>query len=307
MTYVRYFNNTLKRLGLEVSLHNTCELMHNHNFHYKRFRRFYEGQSNKTNNYLNIVSSLVGGTKNNDNTKIKYMFEGHIFIIFKDSDEYNITYAIHQNDDINLSICMLLMIEPDEKIIYIENISMYSNCTKIGMPKTKGGTLLLNLTLDFIKKVLKPKYNLKYIQLRDNSNLYCEKTKTSIEFDSFYMLTHGNTWYGKYGFIPFDVNTNKVDKIKLKQYKKNQELVKTKLQNTNVLNIIKSLHSPTSEKQKSIDKYFEENKNMTVQEFISEMAHDFKHNCKTLHISYKKIMEDIGMTNLHGSTYYLPL
>ena len=300
MTYVKYFNNTLKRLGLEISLHNTCELMHSHNFHYKRFRRFYEGQLNKT-------KSQEGGTKNNDSTKIKYIFEGHPFIIFKDSDEYNITYAIHQNDDINLSICMLLMIEPNEKIIYIENISMYPNCTKIGMPKTKGGTLLLNLTLDFIKKVLKPKYNLKYIQLRDNSNLYCEKTKTSIEFDSFYMLTHGNTWYGKYGFIPFDVNTNKVDKIKLKQYKKNQELVKTKLQNTNVLNIIKSLHSPTSEKQKSIDKYFEENKNMTVQEFISEMAHDFKHNCKTLHISYKKIMEDIGMTNLHGSTYYLPL
>jgi len=110
----------------------------------------------------------------------------------------------------------------EEHFVYVDNITKYPDCTRIGIPKTKGGSLLLNLMLDFVKKYLKPLYGLKYIQLRDTSHLWCEKSKINIDFDSFYMLTHGDTWYGKYGFIPFDINTNKIDQIKLKHLNVNK-------------------------------------------------------------------------------------
>jgi F0F1-type ATP synthase delta subunit len=84
--------------------------------------------------------------------------------------------------------------------------------------------------------------------------------------------------YGKYGFVPFDININKIDQIKLEQYKKNQQLIKTKLKNTNIRNIIKSLHLPMSAKQQSIDVFFDENKNMTVQEFMFNMANNERYD-----------------------------
>ncbi|AYV77632.1 MAG: hypothetical protein Dasosvirus15_5 [Dasosvirus sp.] len=103
-------------------------------------------------------------------------------------------------------MCVVIFIDQDEKFAYIENISYFDKCVRSGMPRTRGGSLLLRLALDFIREYLKPKFDLQYIQLKDNSFVYCKQVRDKIEFCNMYMLSHGDTWYGKYGFVTFIKN-----------------------------------------------------------------------------------------------------
>jgi hypothetical protein len=81
------------------------------------------------------------------------------------------------------------------------------------------------MSLDFISKILKPKYKIKYVHLKDNSFYFCAKTKKRLDLDSIYMLSRGETWYGKRGFIPFNTDTNTVDVENYANYKLNNKLV----------------------------------------------------------------------------------
>ena len=82
---------------------------------------------------------------------------------------------------------------------------------------------------------MKPKWKLKYIYLKDNSLYFCQKTKRNIDFDSIHILTRGNTWYGKYGFIPYDSLKEEIDIENYVNYKLNSKLVnKIKIKCTNI-------------------------------------------------------------------------
>jgi hypothetical protein len=61
--------------------------------------------------------------------------------------------------------------------------------------------------------------------LRDTSFIYCEQVQEKIQFDNFYMLSHGDIWYDKYGFIPFDPIKNTVDyKAQINVYEDKKKL-----------------------------------------------------------------------------------
>jgi hypothetical protein len=292
MTYTGYFIRKLKRLGVDIKSRDVDDLIFDHNKQYMRYKQL-------------IKNNQVGG---NMIKKIKLKFEGYPFIFFREEDKYDISYTVHIDDDDEKANCLLIRVEKDDKIVYISEISKYPKCSRISLPETKGGTLLLKLALYFIKTYLKAKYNLKYIQLKDNSILYCGKSGKSIHLDSLYMLTHGDTWYGKYGFIPFDIHTEDTDEQKLELYKKNQKLVKTKLKDSNIKKILKTLYASNSPKNKTLDDFFNKHQNMMVKDFLYNMVKvDFIKGCESLSVIYKKIMESLGIISLHGSTYYLPL
>jgi hypothetical protein len=226
MTSFGYFMKKLKRLGLNLKTTLAYELVLNHSTDLHRYR------------YL-MLNNQIGGVK--QPIKIEFVFKNYPFVFYKDEDRYTVSYTIHINENQNKSECVFLQVEKEERFVYINNISKYEKCSRIGMPKSKGGVLLLEMTLNFIIKVLKPKYDLKYIMLKDNSEYYCEKSGSSLDFDSFYMLTHGETWYGSYGFRPFDMKIGDIDKDRLKKYKMNQKLVETKLKDANIKDILKSV------------------------------------------------------------------
>ena len=179
------------------------------------------------------------------------------------------------------------------------------------MPKTKGGSLLLRLCIKFIKE-LKNKYDLTHIQLKDNSFIYCKQSKTTIDFDSFYMLTHGNTWYGKYGFVPYDPEQETLDIDKLVSYKLNQKLVNiVKVGCINIRPLIEK--AVTKFKLDNVFTYNFINKMMKkyedkpLQFFMNDLVKEYDHTCGIFNEIYKNVMEQAGMINLHGNTYYLPL
>jgi len=170
---------------------------------------------------------MIGGRRISMESKskeIKYKYNEHIFVINEVDDGDIISYSL-QNGTIDETVCMILHVCRDEHFVYVNNISYQKKYIVEGMPKAKGGTLLLHLMFDFVNQYLKSKYSLKYIQLKDNSFLYCKQTKKNINFDSMYMFIRGMTWYGKYGFVPFDELNKNVNVDGLVDYKVNQKLV----------------------------------------------------------------------------------
>ena len=241
--------------------------------------------------------------------KIKFKYDNFEFVIYEIDESDRITYSLFNNNDLNDSReCITLFIPLNEKFVHLQNISYYDKCTS-GMPKTRGGSLLLNMTLDFIKKYLKPKYARKYIQLKDNSYFPCRQTKNTIDFDSLYMMSHGHTWYGKYGFVPFDTNTESTDVYTLNDYKSNQKLVeKTKVKDTKTekyfREAVKILKLERIFTENKLNNMFSAYKELPIKKFVKDLLKQYDVTCGIFSLIYRKMMDDIGMKNLHGRSYY---
>lgn len=254
-------------------------------------------------NYTYKINNQYGGAK-----QINFKYDKYTFIVYQDEDEYNINFSIHNNNNIdNPLICAHIFIPKDERFAYIQNISNYDNCTLEGLPKTKGGSIILQGVLSFIDSISK-KYKLKYIQLKDNSYLYCKSIKKNIPLSSLYMLSRGSTWYYKYGFIPFDEKNKQIDIENLVKLKTNQNLVNLiNLNCTKIgelfLQIFDTLKFDKNSKKKLI-KTIEKYNNMPIKHFIKFIISDFDNSCDIFYHVYENIMKMLNISNLQGITYY---
>lgn len=251
----------------------------------------------------NVVEQIGG----NDSESIEYSFRGYNFIIYKSVDEYSTDYAIHDksNED-NPEMCMWLSIYHGSNGIEIKNVSYFKNCAINGMPKTRGGSLMLQMTLYFIDNELKEKYKLVYAYLKDNSFFQCHNMK--IELDSMSMLSRGHTWYGKYGFVPYDSHNETIDKVRLKGYHKNQYLVYTTLvKDTNIrkyfIDGIKKLDLTNLFPPNKVQQMFKEYDNLPILVFFKDLLDQYSLTCAIFDLMYKQVMFDIGMEPIHGKSY----
>jgi len=93
-------------------------------------------------------------------------------------------------------------------------------------------------------------------QLCKKQRISKKKINKTINLDDFMMLTKGNTWYGRYGFIPYDTNKNDTHKEKYKQYMKNRKLVNSVLiKKYQHIRILKNSNKKSNEKKKEILHY----------------------------------------------------
>jgi len=82
------------------------------------------------------------------------------------------------------------------------------------------------------------KLNIRHITLTDNSLKFCDSIKKSIKLSLMLTLLTGHTWYGKYGFRPFD-DDNNYNKILLDNYNKNIEIMNNiTIEQANILKYI---------------------------------------------------------------------
>lgn len=251
-------------------------------------------------NYLN----QIGGTK-----QITFTFDKYTFHIYEDNEDDRLTYSIYNNDNDKDDPCVLLFIPlyENENYVHIETISSHNNCTVKGLPKTQKGSLLLHATLNFIDTI-KKKYKLKHIQLLDNSFFNCKLTNVNIELSSMLMLVRGDTWYGKYGFVPYDEINKKMDLEKYIQYKMNQKLVQIiKIGCTNLKNhLVKAVRHAKiiPGKYKNIEQLVESHQNDTIQHFFASFLKKYDITCDVFSLFYKDFMEEVGLYNLHNISYY---
>ena len=164
-----------------------------------------------------------GGSKH---TILKYKNEEFKFYVFNEGN--SIFYNLYQNNDVNKRPeCLIISVNKKEKFAYINGISYDGDCFQIDSIQ-KSGSTLLKISLKIIEKI-QGHYKLVYIQLKDNSNKYCEKSETNIELSSLYMLTKADTWYSSYGFLPFNSEKKIVDQEAYNIYASNKKIVNSML------------------------------------------------------------------------------
>lgn len=261
--------------------------------------------------YDEISKTIAGGAESDGIDGIVFKYKNINFIFFKHSDEYNIIFSIFREDNDDNKSCCVIMINREEHSAYISGISYDKKCftnAQINAFKSDAtGKLLLRASLAFIDK-MKDHYKLKYIYLKDNSSKPCKIAHDNIPLGTFLMFVSGNTWYGKYGFIPFNYEKQITDTYKLKKYKNNQEIIKTtKIKDTNIKKYIGKAIKKLNISSKGLDDYVDERLNMTILKFMKEFSIDYDVFCGIFYYIYRDIMDDLKIYNLHETIYWKEL
>ncbi len=210
--------------------------------------------------------------------------------------------------------CITVIIYEGDTDAILHNMSNYSECAKEGLVRPGGGTLLLR----FIHKYLvdaKKRYNINRIVLKDNSYVYCEKCAHTPKLARLKSLTHGYTWYSKYGFKPYDPVTKKPDKEMLEAYHLNKKIaIVLKTSKVDVLQIAKQLNKDTTNEHLDM----EELKNLTkmyplMSLFVRRLVTKYDKYCCLIHYILERIYvskpPNISalMYDMYGKDFYLDI
>lgn len=194
--------------------------------------------------------------------------------------------------------CVLISIISNRKIAQIENINGdYENCVTFSTEKT--GTFLLNLTLIFLKKY-KNEFGIEWIIISDHSKKKCGNK--FFKLIKLSLLTDGNTWYGKYGFLPVnDLKELKYDKNGLKKYYYNKTIMNTKkLKDIKFDKYFIKIGKKFPEINSFIDTLLN-NINSFPDKLIKDYLKEFMinyDNCKYIYIIYEELFDELGLQEL---------
>lgn len=204
--------------------------------------------------------------------------------------------------------CIVIEIDKSKGVAHIESLQFSEECFK-KCATEKNGSMLLKACLKLLNTI-KGEYKLRYVWLRDSSEKYCAKLKDYVNLDSFYMLLHGNTWYGKYGFEPFKKDREIVDVIKKSKYMENKRIVtETNVEDTKIGEIL--INTIKKHKLKmsitKLENILEKNKKMKINQIFKALMKEFENTCELFFYSYEEIMYKCGIHDLHDGFYWLKL
>lgn len=181
-------------------------------------------KNNKLFKYKSIINRLNNYIQNGGNKKIykiEYKEEEYTFELLDDIDPTSKIYVLQsKNSDTD---CVMLSIDTENKLASINNITTFPDLKCSDTLITNIGSHLMVIVIKLIKKY-KDEFGVNKILLTDHSFLYCENIKANIILSDLYILKTGNTFYGKFGFLPYDENKN-YKKLYISQYNKNKEIL----------------------------------------------------------------------------------
>ena len=251
-----------------------------------------------------------GGTK-----KIEYKFDNRTFILYEDkSDNGEYDISMHRNDDINdASYCLHITPDPIENIAVLQSISYYKDCVKSGLEHPGGGSILLKLCIKYLKEN-KNKYKIKRLILYDNSFYKCYKNKETIWLSLMHTLLFGHTWYGKYGFRPYNSNTKSLDIELNNNYENNFKIVTTtKMKDIDFSNYYYKINKDILPEKEAIEKkeekkkYYKKYENLTIDKFFRKMLINFQDGCAFFSLFYRSFYTDMKLYNFKSMTFFLDL
>jgi len=261
---------------------------------YKRIYQhndFLKKTFNTVSSFIKAINIQKGGTFNIEykNEKIKFdsMIDDdriHIFLTsLKDSREH----------------CIMIIIDKSEKVAYIESISNDKTNNCFDTPEFNKGFVIMEITIKMLKKY-KDKLNITVIQLKDNSFIYCNK-KIQISLGSLSFLQYGNTFYGRFGFLPKNKDDNKLyvrNQIILEQTKTSQIKLNTILENFN--GKIKN--------EVDIMKYYIMYYNYTIHKWFTIISHTYLFDdCAFFNHLINNIFLDLKLEKFNQVTFLLRL
>lgn len=234
------------------------------------------------------------------NRKFIYEFDKKKFKMFEEETKGGYDISIHAKDDINEpQIYLHIMIDKATHIAWIQNISYYKNHVKANLEhygdiRFVVSSTLLKLCIRLLKKY-KSKYHVKKIVLIDNSTFTCLQNREKIPFAMLHTLLYGDTWFGKYGFRPYDAFNNKNDIFLTDKYEQNKKIVTTTL--VKKTNIIDDDHQTLDE----------QNKNLTIDKYFRKTISDFQNSYKLFCRFYKTFYHEMNLYDFTGKSFYLDI
>jgi hypothetical protein len=193
--------------------------------------------------------------------KIKYNDNKYIFDELLDENHY-ILYSIEE-----LS-CVTVIIYKKDNVAEIHGIANYKSCLK--EINTNVGSTLLKITIKMLQKY-KEKFDIKKILLTDNSVKKCNDK--NIKLAVMLTLLTGDTWYGKYGFRPYDDTLTKY-------YENNKKIMNTiTLKDIDLLKYLKmtTLDEKVIEKSKI---YIEKHQTTLLKDYLTKFIKEYDKTCE---------------------------
>ncbi len=318
MEYIK-FEKILKTINVSRPFDVARQIMRNN------FEIFYPFMKNININ-KNANEQLGGLVK-------RFTYEGTsiAFHYFKDDDR--VIFNVYRENNENKYACIILFIFPETHIAYIENISYHPTCMPSLMAKGGGtldsnecnefesgieaneaklnesSTFLLQATVAFVEHN-KKLFDVNKIQLQDNSFKYCKKAKCNINMALLSTFTTGDTWYGKYGFIPYDHINDVRDENKSKAYLKNKKIMASvTVSKSNIeKHIRRSLKKLNMEDSiEDLGGLFANYSNTPISTFLHSFVKQFDSTCIIFNEFYEKFARELDIHDFHGSSFYKPL
>jgi hypothetical protein len=150
------------------------------------------------------MNKMTGG-----GDKIEFEYKGTKFMFTRSKNESNnsVNYHLYPNaDESRTDYCIFIILDKPENMIYLHTITYNDKCFKKIHYEILGnnishGTFVLKMAMEFIKKISKAS-GITFVALKYNSFKYCDGVNISIPM--MHTLLNGDTWYGKFGFVPKD-------------------------------------------------------------------------------------------------------
>lgn len=238
--------------------------------------------------YIKLSSSQFGGGKyqeleyNGSKYRFKKMDNNNFYLVGKDGYD-----------------CVIINFH-DEVAVIASMTADLEQCQ--GFFPSKHGSNLLELSIKFIKQN-KKKFNTKQIQLKDNSEKFCNGEYINLSL--FLTLTTGHTWYGKHRFKPLKKSDQD---IYVRNYKIMQKL---KIKDVKFHKIIKKMNKYSNNK-KLINKFEKYVKKYENELFIDVFGTFFRKSkftkrCSIISSIEAYLQKYTGVVSLKGVTYFMDI
>lgn len=282
---IEYINNKIKWF----------EKQNPKKFHSEIKRQLFEIYSPLLNNIDKSRCIQYGGNKE---LTIEEVYEDLLFKTVIKKTKYDVTVNILSHNKANPADCAIINIDRETKIAYISNINYYDNCmkeVKPGYVKRKSGSILLKYVLNLLK-VNKNAFNVKRIALKDNSIKICKNCSDNIRLSDMYFLLYGNTWYGRYGFLPYDIVNDKPDEYYIGKYMTNRKIIKNTLVND-------TKFTNNQEIMKFINKYGK----LKLSTVLFSLLKKYDKYCCLFIKIQNELYNELGLQSFFGFSFYLDI
>ena len=252
-------------------------------------------------------------------------FDGYEFKVNVEKEDNEILINILTYKESNPLSCGNIIVDRKSRIAVINNISYHKDCAKLiqsGLPENVTGSMILKFILKFLKKN-KEALNINRIVLKDNSFKVClncpPHTKyarllprsKNIKLSNLNLLLYGDTWYGKYGFRPYDKMNEIPDKAGIKAYNKNTKIITDALvKDVNLIDHVRKgvyKYKLYDINVNAVIKKIKEWDNRKLSEVLMIMMKDYDRFCCLFEYIENKLIDELGLRSFHNDPFYLDI
>ncbi len=240
------------------------------------------------------LKTQIGGERKN------ITLNGNIFTVdmvvqkaIKGEDDYEIYYYNLDNESIT---CGVIQINEKTKKAFITGLSNFQGCLMCDDKKFKykTGEMLMQLMLQLCvkKKIIS-------IKTTDNSKIDCKGLNDKFELIYLRTMTHGEPYYIKFGFVPYNVEDQKI-------YDVNKKIFNTATVNTQkitaILNFFKNENNVNlnENKIKMIVKSLNKHPHIELYKFINYMFDNYPIFLRKI---YKDIYNEFGYKSYSSKVF----